>query len=349
MDDKQPTRSRGRAYVVFESKEDAESFIKNMNDKSYEGRSLRVGLVTEQRRDSMGGKKVGAARYWVKDITTKCFHCGGVGHMASSCPNEAQEKPCPLCAKTGHDSWSCPLSRICFNCGVPGHINNKCPERRGMPRRIVCGACFVSGHHRWECEERIQDIPSYGAKCLVCGEDGHFMCDDMKWFFGLKGISCFNCGRSGHYGSDCDRPNCDLLLRDADLSARELERAEAKSLEDELEEQRQKSRDKDKSRNRGRSRDKNDDNGRNVRGGRGRAKSQPASRFRPQNQASNYGRIQDSSRGGRGGRDEPRGPSSNSRGRVSGGSGRDQSYNGRNNSSRGGGRRTSSGSSRGYR
>jgi cellular nucleic acid-binding protein len=209
--------------------------------------------------------------------------------MSNSCPNEVMTKPCPLCVKSGHDSYSCALNRICFNCGMPGHINRECLERRGMPKRIVCGACFISGHHRWECHEKIHNIPAYGATCFACSIDGHFMCDSMKCFFGLKGISCFNCRRKGHHESKCDRPVVDECARNSDLLVTEIERAEAKSLEDELEEQRQKSKDDESGRSRGRDRNSSHRD-------RNKAKRQPPSRFRPdQSQSSNYGRIQNSS------------------------------------------------------
>ena len=352
MDEQNITRSKGRAYVAFQHEADAQSFCESMDEKSFQGRQLRITVATDRPRpgrDSIGGgKKVGMARYWEKDITTKCFRCGGVGHMSNSCPNEVMAKPCPLCAKTGHDSYSCALNRICFNCGIPGHINRECSERRGMPKRIVCGACFISGHHRWECHEKIHNIPTYGATCFVCSKDGHFMCDSMKWFFGLKGISCFNCGRKGHHGSKCDRPVVDECARNSDLLVTEIERAEARSLEDELEEQRQKSKDDESGRSRGRDRNSSHRD-------RNKAKSQPPSRFRPdQSQSSNYGRIQNSSHrrdqsrsprpgnsdqrgyGGRGGHKDSTGGSSR------GGGNRKDSSRG---SSRGGGHRSSSGGS----
>ena len=234
MDETNTNRSKGRAYVTFEANEDGEEFIKKQNEKSFEGRILRVAVAEERPksgRDSIGRPGGNAlSRYWEKNITTKCFRCGKIGHMVDSCPNEAIPKPCALCAQVGHDSYSCPLSKICFNCGVPGHINRECKERRGMPRRIVCGHCFITGHHRWECRERYQDIPSYRATCLVCGARGHFMCSPMRWFFGLNGLSCFNCGQAGHHGSRCERPRVDECLRNSDILVKELDRAEAVSL-----------------------------------------------------------------------------------------------------------------------
>jgi hypothetical protein len=39
-------------------------------------------------------------------------------------------------------------------------------------------------------EHAAADIAGH-AKCMVCGQLGHFMCQDMKWFFGLDGLTCF--------------------------------------------------------------------------------------------------------------------------------------------------------------
>jgi len=168
-------------------------------------------LIERNTKKNMGGKV--KSWYWEKDITTRCFRCGQVGHMSDTCPNEELPKPCTSCAKIGHDMYSCPLSKICFKCGVPGHINRDCPERRHIPRRLVCGICFLSGHDRWQCRERICNIPHYNARCLVCGDRGHFMCKPMQWFFGLTGMSCFNCGQAGHHGNECKRPKLQQLSR----------------------------------------------------------------------------------------------------------------------------------------
>ena len=122
--------SVGRAYVTYDSPADAETFIESMNEKSFDGRLIRVNFASDKikkNKDGLNGKegrKSITSRYWDKDITTKCYRCGQVGHIEPDCPNQAKPKPCPLCGKTGHDSWSCPNSKICFNCGIPVRFSN---------------------------------------------------------------------------------------------------------------------------------------------------------------------------------------------------------------------------------
>ena len=81
MDEINPTRSKGRAYVIFQHEADAQEFVEKKNQKDFGGRPLRIGLAKESGRQSLGGntgsRKSMMARYWEKDITTKCFRCGG--------------------------------------------------------------------------------------------------------------------------------------------------------------------------------------------------------------------------------------------------------------------------------
>jgi len=304
MDPNNSKLSIGKGFVTFELLVDAESFVQSKNEKSFEGRLIRVAFVQKRHRTAGGIKGTGGsskkqigcggpARYWEKDISTRCHRCGGIGHIAASCTNDEKPRLCHLCGKTGHDGRQCPFSRICFNCGIPGHINRECTKRRGMPKRVVCGECFMTGHHRWNCRESRDRVPTYNAICSVCGQKGHFMCKEMRWFFGLQGLSCFNCGESGHHGMHCDRPGIDTCVKDLHIGIQEIDRAEIFSINDELTTKLRTQNDNDESA--GRWRDHNEGQGKKRQEGRGggsRAKSQPPQGdHRGQYQASTFGRI----------------------------------------------------------
>lgn len=216
--------STGRAYVTFEETDAAAACVKAMHEKSFQGRILNVTIAQDNKKSRRSGGVGNLQRFWEEDLSTKCFRCGKVGHMASACPNEEKPRPCHKCGQTTHDPRRCPLNMVCFNCGVPGHRSQDCKLPRGMPSRLLCGTCFESGHHRWQCSAQPWHIRSYDAICLVCGKTGHFMCKDIQWTHTLKGVSCFNCGERGHHGSQCRRP---LVNECNDETAlREIERAE---------------------------------------------------------------------------------------------------------------------------
>ena len=320
-------QSLGRGYVTYNEADEARRAMEEMDGKRLDGRLLRINIANDKpgggkkRRRSVEGGNGGADllagdaggggpggrggggqkpsdRYWDKDISTKCFSCGEVGHRSDACPNPARVPPCNLCGNVTvalgsagpHDSWGCPYKAICFHCGVPGHVIRDCPQNRGRgsappPRRVVCGRCYRSGHHRWQCREQIQRISQAEAQCQIptCHRRGHFSCQKMGWFFGLRGKFCFNCGEKGHHGMSCDRPRLDECARNPELAEEEIDRAQLESLHEEMDEpdsSRDRSRERDNGNNRGRDRgrDRSGSTDRNGGGVRSRAKSQPPPR-----------------------------------------------------------------------
>jgi hypothetical protein len=306
LDKEQPAGSSihnsGRAYVTFETEEGAMACMDGL--KKLDGRDLKITIAASMPRPTKGDSGAPSAASLLnqameRDISTVCFRCGGVGHMEASCPNPMKPRPCSLCGMTDHEQRTCPKNRICFNCGAPGHVNRECTMRRGLPRRMVCGTCFQSGHHRLQCRLRTKhDLPPSvlaSAICMTCGQTGHFMCKELKWFFSLRGISCFNCGSQGHSGYDCQRPALYQCVQDPETAAREIERAEANSIAEELEKQQQE---------RGRSKQRGGNHGRGN-GGDNKSKSKSV----PPNARGNGGSGTDSNErksfgghvGGRGG------------------------------------------------
>lgn len=222
-------QSTGRAYVIFEDQESAEDCVNKMNEQTLEGRVVFVShssSATSGRKslDASGDTKRKETRYWDRDISTKCHQCGEIGHIANNCPNEEKLRPCALCAQLGHEMWGCPMKCVCFNCGIPGHQNRECPHRRRLPNRIICTVCYQNGHHRFDCRERPWKSTSKDAMCMQCGQKGHFMCSEMRWFFGLRGVTCFNCGGS-HLGESCRRANAEACAKNAELGRQEIEMA----------------------------------------------------------------------------------------------------------------------------
>jgi len=252
----------GRAYVTFETEDGAQSCLEGL--KTLDRRPLRLSMAAARPKNPKGndGRVTSASLLNIrstKDISTVCFRCKQVGHMESDCPNSIIKKPCILCGMTDHEMRACPNNKICFNCGTPGHVSRDCMMRRGLPRRMVCGICFQSGHHRLQCRmQSAHDLQQTNvvspAICMECGSRGHFLCKDLKWFYGLRGMSCFNCGSQEHSGYDCERPTLYQCLNNPDTATEEIDRAEADSVAEEFERQRREQR--ETSRNRGRNGDK---------------------------------------------------------------------------------------------
>jgi cellular nucleic acid-binding protein len=215
--------NKGFAYCTFTTEEAAKECIDKLVE--LDGRRLRLFVANQTPANKSGsGASATSSRYYLQDLSTKCFRCGEVGHYAESCTNDPIAKPCPICSKTDHELRECPSKQVCFNCGLPGHVVRECRLPRGQPQRQVCTVCFWSGHTKENCRSGARDVSPY-AICMVCGSAGHFMCRDMQWYFGLRGISCYNCGRTGHVGSQCDRPRSEECSRNFDQGAAEVERA----------------------------------------------------------------------------------------------------------------------------
>lgn len=238
QDKDNPALNVGRAYVTFASADDAQDCIDNLTELG--GRKLRVAMATEKpskKRQSGYGATGGPQQSLLnnlvqKDISTICYRCGEVGHYESDCKNPAKPKPCAFCGSLQHQERGCDHRIFCFNCGCPGHSVRDCTQRRGLPRRLVCGICFESGHHRNSCRNYRGSgtIASKDAICMECGRQGHFLCRELKWFYGLKGMSCFNCGSQGHSGFQCQRPKVFLCRDEPQVGLKEIEMAEAESV-----------------------------------------------------------------------------------------------------------------------
>ena len=54
-----------------------------------------------------------------EDITTRCYRCGGIGHISTECVNEPLKRACFRCGENGHSSRSC-TNEICYNCFSTG-------------------------------------------------------------------------------------------------------------------------------------------------------------------------------------------------------------------------------------
>jgi cellular nucleic acid-binding protein len=212
----EPLLNSGLAYVTFVESNSADQCAKSL--KSIDNRPVLVAIVSPPVATTKSGSSTHGAssrRYWSEvDLSIQCYRCGHMGHMSYECTqttlNARQRKPCPLCANTTDHSemYQCPSRVVCFNCGIPGHISRDCSRRKSHNQkqplvRSLCTLCYAINHHPktscpWSARKSNGQVHprtssvSMNAICASCGRSGHYLCSDLKWFFGLRGVSCSN-------------------------------------------------------------------------------------------------------------------------------------------------------------
>jgi cellular nucleic acid-binding protein len=209
------------------------SFICPKQEPSSSSSSLAV--------DSFSSSITKAPLATVAVKTRKCYNCGQVGHMSSSCPSKTQDNeaksnttslsaspsPLPLSSNNAsnddNDASPLPLTdessnfkrktgdieeKKCQMCKETGHVARHCPNKDD---KMACFNCGSKDHFAKECtEEKKADERT----CHECGEIGHITraCPKRKRFRKKdsgKDI-CFICEQNdGHVAKNC--PSLDEL------------------------------------------------------------------------------------------------------------------------------------------
>jgi hypothetical protein len=203
------TKNMGLAFVLFVTKEAAARCLAELTTIQNRPVTVTEAKPPGEKNNSGSKKRKAAARYWETemDLSLKCYHCGLYGHMASACQNAKLLKPCTLCGVTSHDARNCDKKVFCFTCGLPGHPSRDCPDRHQPVRRLICTICYREDHHKSQCrssggrqqqyrggagEQQQQPYGLANAVCMVCGKLGHFSCQRVSVFYGLRGLCCCN-------------------------------------------------------------------------------------------------------------------------------------------------------------
>nr|CCA17617.1 conserved hypothetical protein [Albugo laibachii Nc14] len=171
-------------------------------------------------------------RYFVTDLSTKCFNCGQTGHLSNACTNTKLLKPCYFCGISGHNSYACPRTP-CGSCLQIGHITSRCSNRSIQLNN--CKVCGRIGHTEESCQLKSKDVKA--IKCMVCMKTGHSHCtplpqpSDRRLFcpncagnhrlkrcrnqregirlsdvipsFSSSNVKCFLCNHMGHIAAEC--------------------------------------------------------------------------------------------------------------------------------------------------
>ncbi|CAK9159680.1 unnamed protein product [Ilex paraguariensis] len=98
LKDRQIRQSRGVAFVLFVSREDAIKAAKGINGKVLNGRTLKASIASDNGRASE------FIRRKVYKDKSRCYECGESGHLSYECPKNLlgkRERPVPKRARRG--------------------------------------------------------------------------------------------------------------------------------------------------------------------------------------------------------------------------------------------------------
>lgn len=148
-------------------------------------RCADCAAAKKERFDALAAKRERAAG-GVAPPTTRCFNCGGSGHLAADCPRPRASahapKTCYHCGSDQHLSRACtravkapraaaPLKTRCFNCGGTGHERAACPQPPARPICFNCGLDVGSDDHP------LRNCPQPKRTSGVCYAHAHGRCD----------------------------------------------------------------------------------------------------------------------------------------------------------------------------
>ncbi|KAK8939428.1 Zinc finger CCCH domain-containing protein 42 [Platanthera guangdongensis] len=90
--DRNSRQSRGVAFILFVSREDASAAVRTMNKKILNGRTISVSIAADN------GRAAEFIRRRVYKDKSRCYECGEQGHLSYECPRNQlgpRERPNP--------------------------------------------------------------------------------------------------------------------------------------------------------------------------------------------------------------------------------------------------------------